>query len=198
MCVTMQRQARRCCVRPQGDLSQSHLEQIIEGRSDFWRQCHAPNRRFRLQSKQNDFARPTSQQAQSTQQVAEPEQVHALAGRNRPKIPICEPEQGTRRCAELHGIDGQQMREPFHARQQVKSHRSAFDDLNPRRDPAALGQSADCVHAQTVIGAQQIAKAKYGNLGARLQIHLLPRVVGQRLQPAALSRAGSGGQISSR
>ena len=175
MCVTIQCQARRCCVQPQGDLSQSHLEQIIEGRSDFWRQCHAPNRRFRLQSKQNDFARPTSQQAQSTQKVAEPEQVHALAGRQVQEFLTCEAGQSTRGRAEIHGIDGEKVRLPFEARQQIEPEGTAFDGFHPGGKPTALKQYAYRVNAHAIVSAHQIPEAEDGDVRLGIQAHCLPR-----------------------
>ena len=175
ICVTTECHTGRRSLQPPVDLRQSCCEQIIEHRGDGVGQRYAPACRFRLYSEQDNFAGRASEQIKRVQQVAESEQVHALARRQVQEFLTREAGQSTWGRAEIHRIDGEKMRWPFEARQQIEPERTAFNRFHPGGKPTARKQYAYCVHADAIIRAHQVAETEYGYLGTSFRLHRLAR-----------------------
>jgi len=175
ICVSTESHTGRLSLQPSVDFRESCCEQVVESSGDTRRQRYSPLCRFGLHAKQNDLAGGLPEQVQRIQQVAESEQVHALAGRQVQEFLTREEGKSTRGRAEIHGIDGKKMRLPFEAGQQIEPEGTAFDGFDPGGKPTALKQYAYCVNAHAIVSAHQVPEAEDGDVRLGIQAHCLPR-----------------------
>jgi hypothetical protein len=89
-----------------------------------------------LDAENDDFFRLLPRDAQSREQVCETELVHASAARHSAQFFPFQADQGSRRCADIHGVDDQQASRSTDMIQQHEAQRPAIEQLHIRRDTA--------------------------------------------------------------